>query len=187
MRNSIPGFTILAALAGATLLTACGGSDEAKTDSTPQTSTVAVKASLNTVDSNLGQIVTDQSGRTLYAFTKDTNGVSTCYDACAAAWPPALTSDTELNGNGVDSDLIGTADRKDGTKQLTLNGMPLYRFAADGETKASTKGQANKGVWYVLDSDGALVKQAAPAATTTTTAAAKKPASSGSYSYDYSY
>ena len=35
----------------------------------------------NTAD--LGPILTDQAGRTLYLYTEDTAGASTCYDGCA--------------------------------------------------------------------------------------------------------
>jgi predicted lipoprotein with Yx(FWY)xxD motif len=170
MRNTISGFAILAALAGTTLLTACG-SDTAEGTSS-ETTTIAATSAVQVVDSSLGPIVADESGRTLYAFTKDTNGVSTCYDACATTWPPAVANSTELLGSGVDADLIGTTDRKDGTKQLTLNGMPLYRFAADGDTTGAVKGQANKGVWFVVDADGALLKDTVKKSPTT-------------YSYDY--
>jgi predicted lipoprotein with Yx(FWY)xxD motif len=187
MRNTISGFTILVALAGTTLLTACGSDTAANKDVT-ETSTIAASPALKTVDSKLGSVVADQSGHTLYAFTKDTNGISTCYDACATTWPPALSSETTLTGTGIDG-VIGATERKDGTEQLTLNGMPLYRFAADGDTAGALKGQANKGVWFVLDADGALLKQAVPAAATTTTTTAKKAPASGGYSsnYDYGY
>src|SRR6266700_1231697 len=39
----------------------------------------------------LGTFLTDQAGRTLYMYTRDSVGISNCYDACAAAWPPLTT------------------------------------------------------------------------------------------------
>ncbi|MEV0226220.1 hypothetical protein [Streptomyces sp. NPDC050704] len=42
-------------------------------------------------DTELGEILVDQSGRSLYGFTKDKDGSSACSDSCIAAWP-AFTS-----------------------------------------------------------------------------------------------
>ena len=38
----------------------------------------------------LGNILTDAQGKTLYIFTRDEANASTCYDQCAQRWP-ALT------------------------------------------------------------------------------------------------
>lgn len=201
MRNNITGLVILVGLAGATL-TACG-SDNAQPKATPDSSVVSATPVVRMINSDFGSIVADPAGNALYAFTKDVNGVSACYDACATTWPPALSNNTQLTSSGITAGLLGVTDRKDGTKQLTLNGMPLYRFAADGEATGQVKGQANKGVWFVLNSDGSLNKSAAKpvAAATPTTAAPKttsppsttaaptsttaKKRASSNYSYDY--
>jgi predicted lipoprotein with Yx(FWY)xxD motif len=101
------------------------------------------------VDSaNLGPIVTDADGRTLYRFDKDTNNPSAtnCTGACAVKWPPATVKDT-VQLNGVDQSLVGTVTRPDGTRQLTLNGWPLYRFSGDS-TAGQTNGQGVGGTWF---------------------------------------
>ena len=49
--------------------------------------------------SDLGEIVVDSSGRTLYVFMADTSSESTCYDDCAATWP-ALTVEGEPSAEG---------------------------------------------------------------------------------------
>ena len=55
--------------------------------------------------------------------------------------------------DGVDASLVGTVTRSDGSKQVTLAGLPLYLFASD--TKAGeAKGQAVGGVWWVVGADG---------------------------------
>ena len=41
----------------------------------------------------LGKVVVGSNGHTLYAFTKDVDGVSTCFDACAAAWPAVTVTE----------------------------------------------------------------------------------------------
>ena len=40
----------------------------------------------------LGRILVDNRGITLYDFPKDKGIASSCYGACAALWPPLLTS-----------------------------------------------------------------------------------------------
>src|SRR5688500_20271015 len=44
---------------------------------------------------------------------------------------------------------LGVIDRRDGTKQVTYNGIPLYYWYQD-EKAGDTKGQAVGGVWWVL-------------------------------------
>jgi predicted lipoprotein with Yx(FWY)xxD motif len=108
-------------------------------------------------ESDLGQILVDARGRTLYAFLPDAQGASTCYDDCAANWP-ALTIDGDpVGGGGVDAALLGTAERDDGSAQLTYDGWPLYYFAAD-ETRNDVNGQGVGDVWYVVSPDGAPIQ-----------------------------
>jgi predicted lipoprotein with Yx(FWY)xxD motif len=121
------------------------------------------------VDSpQLGQIVTDSGGRTLYRFDKDTNKPSAthCTDACAAKWPPVVVQGKpELNGVG--SALVGSVARPDGTMQVTLNGWPLYRFAGD-TAAGQANGQGVGGTWFASTPEGKKAqgtgKAAAPAA-----------------------
>jgi predicted lipoprotein with Yx(FWY)xxD motif len=108
---------------------------------------------------SLGMVLSDGKGMTLYAFTPDKGGVSTCYDECEAAWPP-LVSDKASVGSGLSADKLGTTKRKDGKTQVTYNNWPLYYFASDTKP-GDVKGQNVKGIWFVLGSDGKLVKNAA--------------------------
>ena len=71
-------------------------SEPAASASAPAASASAPAAGVTTIalaDSALGSIIVDAEGRTLYAFTNDVGGVSTCYDDCATAWPPLIASD----------------------------------------------------------------------------------------------
>ncbi len=106
----------------------------------------------------LGKILVDGAGRTLYALTKDTDNTTTCYDKCEQAWPPLLTLDKPTLGDGADATLLGSTQRKDGTLQVTYNGMPLYYYAAD-RAPGDTNGQGVGGVWYVVAPDGKIVTQ----------------------------
>jgi predicted lipoprotein with Yx(FWY)xxD motif len=101
-------------------------------------------------DANLGDILTDGKGMTLYLFTKDQANVSNCYDQCAVSWPPLLVAAGKdaSAGQGVTGKL-GAIERKDGSRQVTYNGLPLYYFAKD--TKAGdTTGQNVGKVWFIV-------------------------------------
>jgi len=69
----------------------------------------------------------------LYVFKNDTagSGTSACNNGCALNWPPLTVpaSATPTAGAGVDG--LGTITRDDGTTQVTYDGLPLYRYAAD--------------------------------------------------------
>jgi len=105
--------------------------------------------SVGTMDAaDLGTVLTDANGMTLYLFTRDQPGVSNCYDACAAIWPPLLVDDQPVAPEGLVGSL-GWALRRDGTKQVTFNGWPLYSFARD-TAAGQTNGQNFNGVWFVV-------------------------------------
>ncbi len=107
--------------------------------------TVAVAAS------DLGEILVDAEGRTLYLFLNDEQGDPTCNDDCAQAWPP-LEGPGEA-GEGAAADLLGTVEREDGTQQVTYNDWPLYYFAND-QQPGDTNGQGVGDVWFVVDVTG---------------------------------
>ena len=109
-----------------------------------------------------GTVLVAGNGFTLYMFAPDKrSGVSTCYSACASAWPPLLLVGTSapVYGQGVNPNLLGTTKRTDGTVQVTYNGWPLYLWVSDSEPGQAT-GQAinnNGGLWYVLNPAGQVV------------------------------
>ncbi len=76
--------------------------------------------------SRLGTILTDASGNSLYLFTRDERNVSNCAGRCALAWPPLLTVEEPIAGEGLSESRIGTTTRADGTKHVTYTGWPLY-------------------------------------------------------------
>jgi predicted lipoprotein with Yx(FWY)xxD motif len=117
----------------------------------PAEATIAVE------DSDLGQIVVDAEGRTLYVFLVDEGTESTCYDDCEASWPPLTVEGDPAAGEGIDASLLGTTEREDGSIQVTLDGHPLYYFAAD-ETADDVNGQGVGDVWYVVSPDGEAIQ-----------------------------
>ncbi|MFH0737478.1 MAG: hypothetical protein V1827_02180 [Candidatus Micrarchaeota archaeon] len=104
---------------------------------------------VKTANSSLGEILVDNDGYTLYTFTPDTEGVSTCYDDCEANWPPLLVVDTISIPSGLPGEM-GAVMRTDNTTQATYNGWPLYTYAGDG-SPGDTNGQGLGGKWYVVN------------------------------------
>ncbi|HXV70174.1 MAG TPA: hypothetical protein VEB69_02100 [Acidimicrobiia bacterium] len=109
-------------------------------------------------DTDLGSILVNAEGFTLYIFTNDTDGASTCYDACASTWPP-VPGDVAISPE-LDASIFGTTTRDDGTEQLTVNGMPLYLYAPD-TSPGDTTGQGVGGVWFVVDDAGEVIEASA--------------------------
>jgi predicted lipoprotein with Yx(FWY)xxD motif len=102
-------------------------------------------------DAQLGHILTDASGMTLYVFTNDEMGVSNCSGGCAENWPP-LTVEGEnvpVAPLAVPGE-FGTTQRDDGSMQVTYNGWPLYGFVRD-TAPGDTTGQAANDVWWVAN------------------------------------
>ncbi|WP_371496773.1 hypothetical protein OG871_12230 [Kitasatospora sp. NBC_00374] len=108
----------------------------------------------------LGSILVDGQGRTLYLFEADTSSQSTCSDACAAAWPPFTTTGAATAGDGATAGLLGTTKRPDGATQVTYNGHPLYYYAGDAKPGDTTGQDLNQfgASWYVLNAAGAKVE-----------------------------
>ena len=114
----------------------------------------------------LGKFLADGDGNTLYLFTKDTKGTSNCYDKCATAWPPVIPDGSPTLKDGVDTALISTTLRTDGSTQLTYNGWPLYYYFKD-QAAGDTTGQAVSNVWWVVSGEGNPIKPATVALTPT--------------------
>jgi predicted lipoprotein with Yx(FWY)xxD motif len=143
----------LLALAGCGSSTYGGGSAAGTSSSSSSSS----KADLKTADSGLGTVVVDSDGRTVYVFDKDTpgSGKSACGGDCLAKWPPVVASSGRPVADGVTGQ-VGTITRDDGSKQVTLGGMPLYSYAGDSHAGDVT-GQAVGGVWWAVSPTGTKI------------------------------
>ena len=116
-------------------------------------------AAVGVANSNLGEILVDAKGQTLYLFEKDTGTASTCDGACASAWPPLTTSGKPTAGAGVTASKLGTTKRSDGSSEVTYNGHPLYTFEGDS-APGQTTGQGSTAFgapWYVLSAAGSQI------------------------------
>ncbi len=131
------------------------------TDGGPIQSNAVVQASQHP---ELGIILTELSGRTVYLFTDDERNKSNCLGGCALAWPPFLTVGDPSAGEGVAGDQLGSITRDDGSTQVTYNGRPLYYFAPD-EKPGDANGQGVGDIWFVVSAEGEAV--IAPVATPT--------------------
>ena len=129
--------TTSAALAATLVLAACGGGGSGSSDSTTTagaTTTVAVKQ----VD-GIGRVLVDASGKALYSSDVEAKGKVHCTGACTSFWEPLMVgSETPKATAGA-----GTLDvikRPDGTKQVAVDGRPLYTFAEDAPDKVEGNG-----------------------------------------------
>ncbi|MFI7123147.1 hypothetical protein [Amycolatopsis sp. NPDC049868] len=105
---------------------------------------------------SLGPVVVNGAGLTLYRFDKDAAepSKSTCNGECAKTWPPVLvTSGSKIFVAGVKKSVVGTVQRDDGTRQVTIGGWPVYRFAKDTKP-GETKGQGVGGIWFGVAPSG---------------------------------
>lgn len=148
--------TITVLAAGALTLSACSTSTPAAPTSSADSP--ASTTTLDAAETALGPVLV-QGGRTVYIFTKDTKdaGTSACSGECAAAWPPVLDSPEFARSTGV-SGTVGHLTRVDGTTQLTVDGWPIYTFAAD-DAAGDVTGQGVKGSWFTLRPDGSVNRQ----------------------------
>ena len=130
------------------------------TTSTPSTASGTAQtgdADLALATTDLGDVLIDAGGMTLYVFTPDAQGDSTCLEGCADRWPPV--PEATAVGDGLDPALLGTTTRPAGDVQATYGGWPLYRFATD-VAPGDVAGQGVGQVWYVLDAAGSPVMTA---------------------------
>jgi predicted lipoprotein with Yx(FWY)xxD motif len=106
--------------------------------------------------SKLGErIIINAQGRTLYALNPETTHHLLCKSSeCFKFWPPLTVGSSKVKlkaGLGVHGKL-GVLRRSDGMLQVTLGGLPLYRYYED-HAKGQTNGQGIKsfgGTWHVL-------------------------------------
>ncbi len=132
----------------------------APTTATPAGGTTAGSSSGATVslasetikDFGTEKVLVDSQGMTLYVYDKDANGKSSCNGQCATAWPPLMATGSETFGSGLSASMFSTITRDDGTKQLAVNGKPLYRW--QGDTKPGDATGQGVSSFYVVGANG---------------------------------
>jgi predicted lipoprotein with Yx(FWY)xxD motif len=109
-------------------------------------------------DSDFGTMLYGADGQAIYLFDLEDSTRPRCYDECADAWPPVLTTGDPVAGRGVRSALLGTVERRDGTRQVTYAGHPLYFYAHEDPWQVLCHDFEDfGGTWYVVQPDGAAV------------------------------
>ena len=178
MTKTLPTIALLA-IAGALAIAGCGSSSSNNessssggaygggnsTESTTSTASESTSGSAGTATlvsvgtaANVGQVLVDSKGMTLYYFQKDQkgSGKSKCSGECASDWPPLTSSGAAKAMSGVNTSMLGTIKRSDGTTQITYAGWPLYTFVEDkkpGEDNG-TDSKAFGASWYPLHPNG---------------------------------
>jgi predicted lipoprotein with Yx(FWY)xxD motif len=183
-RLSVAGLAL--GLVGLVALAGCGSSDdstsaESTAATTPSPASSASGGGTATVDvadnPELGQILVDSQGRTMYLFEKDESDESYCNGACAKAWPPVTTQGTPKAGSGVSASMISTLKREDGSTQVVFDGHPLYLYVDDakpGDAKGNEVDQFGA-EWYALHPNGENAEEEG--------GSSSKGSSGGAYSY----
>lgn len=158
------------ALAAVLVLAACDNGDDdvdigvGEGDGVATTTTeagdgpaMADGATVGTTESDLGVMLVDSEGRTLYVFLNDEENTSNCTGACLDNWPPLFAESADASGD-VDGALLGTTTSNEaGEAQVTYAGRPLYYFAAD-TGPGDTNGQGVGDVWFVVGVDGEPIR-----------------------------
>jgi predicted lipoprotein with Yx(FWY)xxD motif len=109
-------------------------------------------------DANLGDVVIDKDGRTLYSFANDVNGQNNCTGPCEAIWPVFYAGDLSaglLGDRSLDLSDFSVITTSTGKKQTTFKGWPLYYYAPGGSQEAPgrTGGDGIGGIWFAAKPD----------------------------------
>ncbi|MGH3508536.1 MAG: COG4315 family predicted lipoprotein [Nocardioidaceae bacterium] len=110
---------------------------------------------VTTGDSEFGEMLFDARDQAIYLFEPEAEGAPACYGECEAAWPPVLTDGAPRADGDTDPDLLGTVQRRDGSRQVTYNGWPLYFYAHEGPGEVLCHDVfLNGGLWLAVGPDG---------------------------------
>lgn len=110
---------------------------------------------IKTGDSQYGPMLFDNTGQAIYIWQLEDSSTAECYDNCAQEWPPVLTNGTPVASGNVNTQLLGTTKRTDGTTQVTYDGHPLYFYAHEkpGEVECHNI-RTHGGLWWVIQPNG---------------------------------
>jgi predicted lipoprotein with Yx(FWY)xxD motif len=145
-------------------LAGCGSSERTQTDTTAPAAAATTQVDVAETrrgpvvklrESQFGRVLFSGSDRALYLFTRDARRKSRCYGACAAAWPPFYARGRPRAARGVHASLLGTVKRRDGRRQVTYKGQPLYFYVHDPKRQVLCNDVVEfGGTWFALDAAG---------------------------------
>jgi predicted lipoprotein with Yx(FWY)xxD motif len=102
-------------------------------------------------NTDFGNYLADEEGRTLYIFARDYDGLSRCLEGCESIWIPVGVS-SKLPESAQNE--FGLVRRDNGFVQLTFRGWPLYTYSKEGNNEIS--GDNMDGEWYLAKPDYSL-------------------------------
>lgn len=130
---------------------------EAPASEAPASAAAGGAVTVMVATTDLGDILVDGEGRTLYMFKPDEAGTPTCYEDCEANWPPLTVTGEVTVGEGLDAATFTTIARTDGSMQVKAGNWPLYYFKNDA-APGDINGQDINDVWYVVSPTGEPVE-----------------------------
>jgi predicted lipoprotein with Yx(FWY)xxD motif len=146
------------------LTAACSSNNAPQVQSTPTSpATSGVKLTAQSVP-QLGKVLVDASGMTVYTDDQETSGQIACDGPCTRIWLPVTVpaGSKPVAGPGITAH-VGTIPLSDGQGQVTVQGDPLYVFSLD----TAPGGTAGNGVmdsfgstnfsWHAVAPSGGLV------------------------------
>ena len=156
-RSRLAGLALMVGVA--LLVAACGGSSSTSSASAPAPNTSVGAIAISTAKGADGTYLTGASGRAVYLWDADTGHMSTCFGACAKAWPPVITKLAPAASGGAQRSDLGTTTRSDGLKQVTYKGHPLYYFVGDSRSgDVAGQGSNNFGAkWWLVNESGSAI------------------------------
>jgi predicted lipoprotein with Yx(FWY)xxD motif len=163
---------LLALPIAAFLIAGCGSSGSSTSASTTSTGTttsassststeMGVKISAKSVP-NVGTVLVNSQGLTLYTFAPDMHSKVTCTSTCATVWPPLMLESGEkpVASGQVKQSLLGSDPDSEGGSVATYADWPLYTYVSDTSPgMASGQGlDVNGGLWYTISPSGKVIK-----------------------------
>src|SRR6202022_927458 len=134
-----PGGLAGAAPAASSSASAPAASSTPTPAATPAPTPVAPASVIATQNAQLGTILTNAQGRTLYYFLPERGGKIVCSSsACTNYWPPSLSAGGNPTGSAGVTGQLGLVGGAGGGQQVTYDTWPLYTFAGDSAAGQTT-------------------------------------------------
>lgn len=122
------------------------------------TTSAAKRPTVRLEHTNLGMILVDSGGYTLYLFTRDRRNTDRCtkVSGCLGVWPALTTAERPVAAAGVKASLLGTIKFQGMQRQVTYAGHPLYRYSGDFAPRSTSYVGAYEygGTWYAVNAAG---------------------------------
>lgn len=97
------------------------------------------------------------SGHPLYLLSSDPPRGSRCTGKCTATWSPLTAKGAPTAGPGVESSLLSTFKRADGSTQVLYDGHALYTHKGRGLVSGAGV-RSEGGTWYLVAPSGKPIK-----------------------------